>query len=200
MTAAQLYDFFYGSGSINHTTLMFINKANAPVLDAVMPVATFLGSSNLFPFYFLLLLVLYSLDKKLMPAKYLVVYLVAGLISFGVEGYLKDLFHVPRPPFALGGGSVRVLGRVRSTFALPSGHAVFAFMTASAIAHGRGRWCKFLLFFCALLVAYSRVYMGHHYPLDVLVGGVVGSGCAVAGWKGWGYIEEWYRARSKSSF
>ena len=41
------------------------------------------------------------------------------------------------------------------------------------------RWFTALMITWALLVAYSRVYLGVHYPLDVMVGGIWGAGC---GW------------------
>jgi len=39
---------------------------------------------------------------------------------------------------------------------------------------------RLLLFFWAAIISYSRVYLGVHYPLDVIIGGLLGSGIAVA--------------------
>jgi membrane-associated phospholipid phosphatase len=46
---------------------------------------------------------------------------------------------------------------------------------------GSGSWPAFLL---AVLVGYSRVYMGAHFPLDTLVGAVMGGGITFAVWHG----------------
>ena len=124
-----------------------------------------------------------------MPGSYLTVYLVATFISMGCEDFLKGLFQVPRPPLAIGPEKVRLLGQLIRSFSLPSGHAIFAFMTATVLGHGRGvRW-KASLFTIAALVAYSRVYLGMHYPLDVVAGALVGAVCGVAVWKGYDYGE-----------
>lgn len=63
-------------------------------------------------------------------------------------------------------------------FGFVSSHAtnhfgIAAFM-AGALA-GMPRWAAPLLFFWALSIAYSRVYLGVHYPGDVLVGGLYGA-------------------------
>ncbi len=72
-------------------------------------------------------------------------------------------------------------------------------MTAFTLAYGRGPLCKFLLFFWALLVAYSRRYLGAHYPLDVAAGALVGAGCGLAAWKFCSLVESWYgRLKGKS--
>jgi undecaprenyl-diphosphatase len=61
----------------------------------------------------------------------------------------------------------------------PSGHAAssFACATTLALALPRFAWAFYLL---AAAVAWSRVYVGVHYPLDVLGGAILGIGVAIA--------------------
>lgn len=59
----------------------------------------------------------------------------------------------------------------------PSGHASNNFALATVIALFWRRW-GWLYFLPATLVAYSRMYVGSHYPTDTLVGMVLGSGLA----------------------
>ena len=198
MTGTHLYELFYGKESLNCKLFMLINHVSLPFLDAVMPAITFTGGPQIFPAYCAILLALYLIDRKTTPGRYLVVYLVAVFMSLGAESFLKDFFHVPRPPFALGAGSVRLLGNVSSSYSLPSGHAVFSFMTAFTLTYGRGRPAKIVLFTWALLVGYSRIYLGDHFPLDVVAGALVGVVCALASWKCCSLLEGWYgRLRGK---
>jgi undecaprenyl-diphosphatase len=57
----------------------------------------------------------------------------------------------------------------------PSGHAATSFAVATLLALTyRQRWVQELALISAGLIAYSRIYLGHHYPSDVLAGVVLG--------------------------
>ena len=75
-----------------------------------------------------------------------------------------------------------------------SAHAANSFGLATFFAVFWGRkgavWAALLLFW-ALLVAYSRIYLGVHYPLDVL------SGCLAGGLLGWLFARLFFRADQK---
>ena len=80
-------------------------------------------------------------------------------------------------------GMVRLVkGSCGGRFGFFSAHAANSFGLAVyfAVFWGSSRriWAALLLFW-ALLVAYSRIYLGVHYPLDVLSGGLAG---ALLGW------------------
>lgn len=58
-----------------------------------------------------------------------------------------------------------------------SGHASNTFFLASFLSFlfkGRYRFLPFLLFFWASVVAYSRIYLGVHFPMDILMGAAMG--------------------------
>lgn len=105
----------------------------------------------------------------------LVVLVLVVLSSDFVCALLKDLFTRLRPCNAM---EVRLLVGCGSSYSFPSGHAtnIFAAMVFLTL-----RYRKFfpLFLFIAFTVAYSRVYVGVHYPLDVLGGAVLGSVMAV---------------------
>ncbi len=68
---------------------------------------------------------------------------------------------------------VRVIGARPNTYSFPSGHAANAFAGGMALARiwpgaRAGLWAL------AALIAFSRVYVGVHYPLDVIAGAIVG--------------------------
>ena len=85
---------------------------------------------------------------------------------------LKGMFDRPRPPLA--DPRVHPLIPLPGDPSMPSGHAMTAFACAVVLCAylTRGRWA---IWTAAALVAASRVYLGVHYPSDVLVGAVVGS-------------------------
>lgn len=92
---------------------------------------------------------------------------------------LKPALARLRPPYVL--PDVRLLVGVGPSFALPSNHAVNTGAVATAIALGYPRLGGWMLAYAAL-IAYSRVYVGVHWPSDVLVGLVLGWALAVLLW------------------
>jgi undecaprenyl-diphosphatase len=101
----------------------------------------------------------------------------AILLAESASGALKLWVERDRPP--LSRPVPEPLLESPSTYSFPSGHATvsFACATVLALAVPRLRWPLFAL---AALVAFSRVYVGVHYPGDVLAGAVLGVVIATA--------------------
>jgi undecaprenyl-diphosphatase len=84
----------------------------------------------------------------------------------------------PRP-FMVRAATVLVRGSGDPSF--PSDHATFVFGVVTALLitfrRGAGAWAAFVL---AVLIAISRIYVGQHYPTDVVGGAVIGAGFSLA--------------------
>ena len=93
-----------------------------------------------------------------------------------LSNLLKHLFMRTRPCNALEG--VRLLAGCSHSYSFPSSHATNIF---AAMVFLTARYRKFFPVFLtvAVTVAYSRVYVGVHYPLDVAGGAVLGSVVAI---------------------
>ena len=92
---------------------------------------------------------------------------VAQLLSFG----LRDWIDRRRPPLVY--PEPKPLVHVPHSGSFPSGHATSAFACATVIAWQAPR-LAFPSFLLAGAIAWSRVYVGVHWPLDVLGGAALG--------------------------
>lgn len=97
--------------------------------------------------------------------------LLAVLLADLGGNWVKALVARPRPCHALLG--VSLLSGCGRAFAFPSNHAVNMFALATALGYHYRRWV-WALGGLAAAVAYSRVYLGVHYPGDVLGGAILG--------------------------
>ncbi len=133
-----------------------------PALTAAMRLVTLLGSE-----YFLLPLAAILVWRWVKRGERQAAYrLAAG--SLGAEAVaqlLKALIHRPRPEVFFGLVPAE-------TYSFPSGHAfvpaVFFWIVADALAVG-ARWRAAVVAMAAVL-GFSRVYLGYHYPSDVVAG------------------------------
>lgn len=96
---------------------------------------------------------------------------VAALSGELASGVIKDFTDRPRPPIRFPDPAPLVA--LPGTSSFPSGHATVAFACATMLA-ATDRRLAIPAFVLAALVAWSRVYVGVHYPLDVLAGAVLG--------------------------
>ncbi len=121
------------------------------------------------------------LEKK----PHLAVFLVVTIIGGTVASYLlKSVYSVPRPDLVPHGSIVY-------TSSFPSGHSMMSAVTyltlavVLARAHARRRVKSYFIAIAALLtiaVGISRVYLGVHWPTDVLAGWTAGTVWAASCW------------------
>src|SRR5437870_6824109 len=96
---------------------------------------------------------------------------VAVALSDWAATGLKALFDRERPPLRY--AEPKPLVHVPHDASFPSGHAATSFAAATIISAAFPRLTP-ALFLLAAAVAFSRVYVGVHYPLDVIGGATLG--------------------------
>jgi undecaprenyl-diphosphatase len=102
----------------------------------------------------------------------LVLVAAADLAADALAYVLRDAIGRARPPVVY--PEPEALVRVPHQAAFPSGHAATAFACATVIAWAAPR-LRIPAFVLAAAIAWSRVYVGVHWPLDVLGGTVLGA-------------------------
>jgi undecaprenyl-diphosphatase len=123
-------------------------------------------------------LIFLKVEKK----RALVVLLLAGLTVALTDPVcariIKPLFHRLRPcnPSDLVEGGRFLLG-YKTSFSFPSSHAMNMFGQALLFSFFYPRFAAWFFLFAAA-IGYSRIYVGVHYPLDVLGGAFSGMACA----------------------
>ena len=161
--------------SLNIDLFYFINNGFAnPVFDMIMPHLSDCGGFvSLLVICVLAILVLrhYKRQKYLEIAK---MCLYALVLSGIIAACLKLAYHSPRPFTVL--ENVRQLTIPTEPNSFPSGHTSSTMSVVSVLVwtlrENKAIVCLLALF--AFLVGFSRIYVGVHYPFDVLVGAVVG--------------------------
>jgi len=162
--------------AIDAVVFLFLNNTVAnPVFDFLMPIVT--ESDNwTIPFVLIVLTLLIFGGKKGRIAVLLVA-LIVTLSDQLSSHVLKPWIGRIRPCFVVEG--VRLLIRQSRSFSFPSSHAsnMAAVATLFSVKYPKFKWIYIGI---AILVGYSRIYVGVHYPFDVLAGGILGVLCAVA--------------------
>jgi undecaprenyl-diphosphatase len=92
------------------------------------------------------------------------------LLASAITGVIKIIVARPRPYMVLPVVNVFAL---EADWSFPSGHASRVF-SLLPLASGSNRRLRLSFYAIACLVAFSRIYLGAHYPLDVLGGSTLG--------------------------
>lgn len=173
--------------NIDETVLVWIAEhLRCAVLDPVMKIYTQLGNAGLL-FIGLALVMLCFRQTRRAGASALCAMLL-GLIV--VNFTIKPLVSRMRPWLVIEGFVNLVPEHDPNSF--PSGHTNAAFAFAAALcAVQPQRWAKAAALCAAALMGLSRLYVGVHFPSDVLAGAVIGTLCGLAG--AWIVKKAWER-------
>jgi membrane-associated phospholipid phosphatase len=156
--------------SADHSVFFFINKTLAnPVTDFVMPLVTIDLHLKIF-YAFCLAVILWKGDRRL---RYAIIFSLITIAATDLitSAFLKHLFVRPRPCHTF---DVHLLVPCGAGFSMPSSHAANLFGQAF-LFRSIARKISWLLIPFAIIVALSRVFVGVHYPADILVGAALGT-------------------------
>lgn len=134
-----------------------------PVTDFSMPLLSKYGYLLFIPFIF------FVYSKKEKDFYFLFFVLIVFLFSDFIGNTLKMIIARPRP--YLEQAFVRNMEGIGKSYSMPSNHATNAFSVATFIYLVFRNKSIFLL---AFLIALSRIFIGVHYPSDIVVGGIFG--------------------------
>ncbi len=145
--------------------LYLLEKIRVPVLNEFMLLITRLGEET--AFLVVALIVFWCVDKY---KGYYV--LSVGLVGTVASQFMKLWYRIPRPWIL--DENFTILEQAReaaSGYSFPSGHSQSAVGTFGCIANStKNKWVKIGAISVMVLVPLSRMYIGVHTPLDVLVG------------------------------
>lgn len=144
--------------------IVTIQQMHGPVIDNISRAITFMGDEG---FYLLFLPLIFWCVDFGEGARLTVLFLLSSYLNI----CLKDLFRQPRP-FDL---NPNVGLSPEEGYGLPSYHAqsaVVVWVGLSAWAHKRWLWIVGIVLI--ILVGFSRIYLGLHFPTDVLAGWAIG--------------------------
>ena len=164
---------------VNHESTQFdravslwVHRFDAPALDVAMRMFSFIGS---FPVIAAVALVVLTWCWRKGDWQAFAALLGVIAINEGLNFGLKQLFERPRPNL------FEEIATLHS-YSFPSGHAMAAAaiygmmaVVAARLAPRGGVWIGVLAFWLAVLIGFSRIYLGVHWVTDVLAGYAAGS-------------------------
>ncbi len=144
----------------------------SPVMDHIMVTATIVGGGTYQSLMCLGFAVFGWRRRKPDWLRAGLAGLLAVMISTIVAAICKDIFNRPRPLISM--FDVRIPDKALFGGSFPSGHTMTAFAIAFACSMCVPK-LRYILIPFALLTGFSRIYVGAHFPLDVIYGGLVGA-------------------------
>ena len=174
--------FIESLNKIDTNLFLLINQANTDFLDKIM----YYASSTVFwiPLYILLFILIvakYNWKKGLIAL--LFVLAAVGIADLTSVHLFKNVFQRLRPCYqpeleAIINNIVGCGGK----YGFVSSHAANSFAIVAIVVKLIGdkhKWLKWLMPLWGILILYSRIYLGKHYPADVIAGAILG---VLIGW------------------
>lgn len=187
--------------SLDHQIFLFFNGLNCPFMDTVMWYIS--GKVIWIPLY--LVIVWYLIRERKWNTIFTLIFVALMItISDQVCNLIKDSVMRFRPSHEPTlSGLVHLVtdnhGNLYrgGNFGFISSHAGNSFALATFVTlFFKVRWVSIAMFIWAAIVSYSRIYLGVHYPGDIIGGALVGIAAGILIY----YIEQWVHAKYLAQF
>jgi len=157
---------------IDQSLFIFLNQQlHNPLLDRFFPFITNAGNFKAI----LIFAAIFIFWKGKWPLRItLLLSIFSLIISSSISEILKETICRVRPLWVI--ENTRLLVGGTHSYSFPSAHAssMFSVVSIFIYRYRDKKWLTGILLSLALLVSYSRIYVGVHYPLDVLGGIIIG--------------------------
>lgn len=165
LVPASIYLLLNSKGAFS----LFLNKYHSQPADNFFKYATFLGDAFIVLFIFIFFLFIRYV--------YSFIILLNSAIVFLVIVILKTIFNIDRPSVYFSEKeNLNIVDGVKllQDYSFPSGHTSNAFCICLTIAFFYpNKYFQLALFFVALIVAVSRVYLFQHFLVDIYAGSII---------------------------
>lgn len=175
----------------DQTLLLFLNSFHNSFWDKANVLWT--SKEIWYPFY--ALMVYFIIKKYRRNSIYIIIVLALAIaVSDQFSGLIKDLTQRLRPTHDPNlNGLIHNIVNKGGLYGFFSAHAANSFTVAAFTTFlFRNRWYSMLIFIWAIVVSYTRIYLGMHFPLDILTGCVWGILAGFAAYKAIIWIQKNY--------
>ncbi len=149
--------------------LMIQNHLRTEWLTPAMKFITTLGNQGILWIVLSVLLLIPRRTRRIGFLSLLALAITFCIVNLGLKNTVDRV-----RPYETVAGLHRLISRQKD-WSFPSGHAAASFAAGVMIFKGTRRWFGVPCLALAFLIAFSRLYVGVHYPSDVIAGALIGT-------------------------